>query len=187
MEVLANPFKLFKRTPFLWGVRSWFKYTFNKDHLAVMKEAYKGRPYDYEYLTQLEYAKIKEMVDYHDKARFFVGVEHIIRDMKICLSLLDIVMGKRSTFHYDGDIVFAPIPEEEMKEKGYEEGTMELKKTKDFRYHCDVYVNTKNVSRFVGNKKLEEYYVKYPHELYELKARTLYHKIRAEREAEWWD
>ena len=96
-------------------------------------------------------------------------------------------MGKRSTFHYDGDIVFVPVPEEEMKEKGYEEGTMELKKSKDFRYHCDVYVNTKNVSRFVGNKKLEEYYVKYPHELYELKARTLYHKIRAEREAEWWD
>ena len=187
MKVFANPFTLFKKTPLLWGVRSWFKYTFDKDHIALMKEAYNGRPYDHEYLTQLEYAKIKEMVNYHERARFFVGVERIIRDMKICLSLLDIMMGKRNTFHYDGDILFVPVPEEERKEDWYEEGAMELKKSPDFRYHCDVYVNTKNVSRFVGNKKLEEYYVKYPHELYELKARTLYHKIRAEREAEWWD
>ena len=187
MKVFANPFTLFKKTNWFWGVRSWFKYTFDKAHLALIKEAYKGRPYDDSYLTQLEYLKIKEMEKYHEKTMFFVGVERIIRDMKICLSLLEIMRGMRNTFHYDGDIVFAPIPEEERKEEGYEEGTMELKKSPDFRYHCDVYVNTKNVSRFVGNKKLEEYYVKYPHELYELKARTIYHKIRAEREAELWD
>lgn len=186
MEVLANPLTLFKEASWFSSVRSWFKYTFDKNHIALMKEAYKGRPYDHGYLTQLEYAKIKEMVEYHEKRNFFVGVEYVIRDMKICLSLLDIVMGKRSTFHYDGNIVFVPIPEEEMKEKGYEEGTMELKKTPDFRYHCDVYVNTRNVSRFTG-KKYEDFYVKHPHELYELKARTLYHKIRAEHEAEWWD
>lgn len=187
MKVFANPLKLFKRTPFLWGVRSWFKYTFNKDHLAVMKEAYKGRPYDYGFLYQLEKTKIKEMSDYLEKADRFVGVEFVVRDMRICLSLLEIMLGERSTFHYTGDLVFKEIPEEEKKEGEFLEGDKMLVPTPGFKYYCDVHVNLKNMKRFVSSEKLCDFYTIHPHEFYELKARALYHKIRFDHEEEWWD
>ena len=183
MKIFADPKTLFKRKPWFivtWHmIRSWFKYTFNKEHLALIKEAYTGRPYDYAFLYGLERKKIEEMVRYHERQQMFVGVEYTIRDMKICLSILEILMGERDTFHYTGNLVFKDTDEDkDMKEVGT---------TPDFKYHCDVYVNTKNLKRFVQDEKLYDFYTGHPHELYELKAKALYHKIRYERDWEWWD
>jgi len=190
MKIFANPTTLFKKEPWFktayYNVRSWIKFTFNKDHLALMKEAYTSRPYDHYFLTQLEYQKIKEMVNYQDRVRRHVDVEYEIRDMRICLSLLEIILEKRELFHYTGDLVFVPIPEEERKED-YKEGDMKLVPTPDFKYHCDVNVNLKNMKRFVHKEKLYEFYTSHPDEFYRLKAKALYHKIRFEHEEEWWD
>ena len=189
MKVFANKNLFREENLFVaayYSVRSWFRYTFNKYHRKLVKEAFNGRPWDEGYLFGIEAAKIKEMVDYHQRVQRFEGVEYVIRDMKICLSLIEIFTGKRDTFHYTGGFKFVEADKEAEKELG-EEGLLEIKETPDFKYHCDVAVNTKNVDRFVIDKRATKFYLEHPHELYELKARYLYHKIRYYREQEWWD
>ena len=119
------------------------------------------------------------MLNYHEKNKRFEGWEIVVRDMRICISLIDIFTERRNLFHYDydGDIVFKPIGDDDY----------ELTNTPDFEYHCDVKVNLKNLSRFVDNKNMFKFYEKSPHEFYILKAKTLYHKIRLEHDGEWWD
>lgn len=166
-------------------VRSWFRYTFNKDHRRLVREAFNSRPWDHSFLFSLERAKIEEMANYLEKAGRFVGVEYVVRDMRICLSLLDIMLGERQLFHYDGQLMFKEVDEAEEKELG--EKAVEIIESPDFKYNCDVKVNLRNMKRFVDNEKLFEFYQRLPHELYELKAEHLYHKIRATREMRWWD
>ena len=157
---------------------SWFKYHFNKWNWRLMKTAFKGRPWDVGFLYELEKAKLEEMISYHEKHKRYVGVEKDIRDMKICVSLIDIFTEKKDLFHYDGKIEFKPI-----------EGSdnVELDGS-NLVYHCDVYVNTKNIMRFVEKDcPYIEYWKKHPHDLYIKKAKYLYHKIRYERDNAWWD
>ena len=144
-----------------------------------MKEAYRGRPWDFGYLWDLEYAKIKEMADYLEKSNRFVGVEYVVRDMRICLSLIEIFSDKRDLFHFDGKL---------LNDENHNGGvTVKAVGIPDFEYKCHVNVNLKNISRFVDDKDAQKWYINYPHEFYELKARYLYHKIRREREMKWWD
>lgn len=191
MKIYANPTTLFRKENWFvsayYGVRSWIKYTFNRDHLALMKEAYKTRPYDYSFLFRMEYDKIKEMANYLEKADRFIGAEYVVRDMRICLSLLEIILGERNTFHFTGTLCFKDIPEEERNEGGLGKDEKVIEPTPDFKYHCDVHVNLKNMKRFVLDEKHYDFYTKNPHELYELKAKALYHKIRYEHDMEWWD
>jgi hypothetical protein len=150
-----------------------------------MKTAYGGRPWDCVYLWDVEYAKIKEMADYLEKSDRFVGVEYVVRDMRICLSLIEIFSGKRDLFHFDGGLLFQEI---DKNSEDYDGGnTKRIVASPDFKYNCHVNVNLKNISRFVPNEKVREWYIKTPHELYEQKARYLYHKIRYEHEQEWGD
>lgn len=187
MKIVFNPKTLFKRDNFIkrayYRTRSFFKYSFSKPHRDLMVEAWTSRPWDHSYLYQLEYEKIKEMVQYHEAHKSFVDVEYVIRDMKLCLSLLEIMLERRSLFHFDGNLIF--VDTEEKDEDG--NPLKELKGSPDFKYRCDVKVNLRNMKRFVSNEKAYESYNKMPHELYELKAKRLYHKIRYERDGTWWD
>lgn len=185
MKVVANRsfFESLKRLNSLknkWhSFLGWFKYHFKKDNFNLMKVCWKGRPWDYGYLYDLEQAKIKEMVNYHERQKRFVGVEQVIRDMKLCINLIDIFSEKRQIFHFTGKLKFDVIDDDNCEIK---RGNLE--------YHCDVNVNLKNIKRFVNKENLEffeKYYKYYPHEFYILKARHLYHKIRLERDDTWWD
>lgn len=82
-------------------------------------------------------------------------------------------------FHFDGDLTFTPLNDKE--------GNYKVGHTPDFKYVCDVKVNTKNIDRFEPRKEYQKALLDYPHELYMLKARYLYHKIRYEHELEWAD
>ena len=158
--------------------KGWIKYhLFNKNFYALLKEVYKTYPWDESFLYDLEKAKIEEMRKYHIKSDRFVGVEYVIRDMKICENLIDIFNGKKNLFHYDGNLTFNKL----------EDGNYEMGHTSDFKYNCDVKVNTKNLKRFVHDEKLYKFYLDSPHELYMLKAKYLYHKIRYENDGNWWD
>lgn len=183
MEVLVNLKTLFHKDNWFvnayHSIRSWFKFTFNKNHIRLMKEAYRGRPWDFGYLWDLEYAKIKEMADYLEKSNRFVGVEYVVRDMRICLSLIEIFSDKRDLFHFDGKLL-----NDEKCNRGV---IVKAVGIPDFEYKCHVNVNLKNINRFVVDKDAQKWYINYPHEFYELKARYLYHKIRREREMGWWD
>ena len=159
----------------------WFTYHFfNKNFRKLAKTVYRSYPWDEVYLYYMEKAKIEEMRKYHEKYNGFVGVEQVIRDMKICESLIDIFTEQRKLFHYDGDVVFNKL----------EDGTCSMGTTPDFKYHCDVKVNTKNADRFLPygiTEKQRQYWIDNPHEIYILKAKHLYHKIRLERDGYWWD
>ena len=165
MELQANKsfFKSLKRIRSLGEkfkkVRLWCIYhIFNKDFNKLHKALMKSYPWDWAFLYDLEKAKIEEMCKYHEKHQRFEGWEYVVRDMKLCMKLIDIFTGKISLFHYDGD----------------------------FKYNCDVYVNTKNIDRFCENENQKKYFLEYPDNLYAKKAKNLYHKIRMERDEMWW-
>ena len=188
MDVFVDPKTVFKSDSWAkrayYSVRSWFKYTFNKYHIKLVKEALNGRPWDYSYLLRLERAKIEEMMDYHERRNFFVGWEIVVRNMKICLSLIEIILGERKLFHFDGQLLFVDTTEEEKERMGGR--AKKIGQSEDFKYNCDVYVNVRNIDRFVP-KNAQKWYIRHPDELYVLKAKYLYHKIRVERDEEWWD
>ena len=184
MEIQANKsfFKSLKRIGSLGGkireFRGWCRYhLFNKDFKELHKVVMKTYPWDFGFLYDLERAKIEEMCKYHQKKQRFVGREFVVRDMKLCMKLIDIFSGKVDLFHYDGDIVFLPI----------ENGNYEMGATPDFKYNCDVYVNMRNANRFCETEYEKKWLIEHPHELYMKKAKCLYHKIRVEKDETWWD
>lgn len=52
--------------------------------------------WDWYFLLNLEQYKIKQMIKSFSKAKHYVGWELDVRDMKICVALLDIIMTKDS-------------------------------------------------------------------------------------------
>ena len=164
------------------AARTWIRqHLLHKESWQLLKQWFVGYPWDYCYLLNLEQAKLREMIAYHERNRAFVGWEKVVRDMKICVSLIDIITEKRSLFHFNGGLTF-----KEPDENGNVEVTGE-----NLGYVCAVKVNMKNVDRFIGSYKesdaIRRVYEHSPHELYIVKAQALYHKIRAEREMAWWD
>ena len=160
------------------AIRMWFKYhIFSKGFYKLLKTLLKGYPYDKQYLYELEREKIKEMIAYHERVKRYEGVEYDIRDMKICVKLIDIFLDELNLYHYDGCLKFCKI-------EGCDDYEMN---GEDLKYSCDVKVNLKNIDRFVDNKFTKKWCEKYPHELYMKKAKHLYHKIRLEKDESWWD
>ena len=158
----------------------WFKYHFNKENWNLMKEVWKGRPRDCDYLYYLEKVKIEEMIAYHTKANRYVVVEEDIKWMKLAVKLIDIITGETSLFGYTGDVKWNKL----------EDGNYEMDNS-DLVYHCYVNVNTKNGYRFIPqgktNPHLDYWITNGKHEIYRLKAKALYHKIRNEKDEAWWD
>lgn len=160
------------------SLKSWVHYHTKKDFWKIVKEVFSGYPWDETYLLRLERAKINEMLHYHERNKRFEGVEFVIRDMKLCLHFLDIMISDGNKLYtYHGSIVPVKLPD----------GNYKFEETPDFRYTCFVKVNINNIKRFVDNEKAWKWYIDHPHELYVVKAAYLYHKIRHERENYWWD
>ena len=155
----------------------WCRYhLFNRDFKELHKTVMKSYPWDSDYLYELERAKINEMRKYHQKKQFFKEWEFVFRDMTLCMKLIDIFTEKIDLFAYDGELKFIPI-----------EGSEDVEvKTDDLKYKCYVNVNMKNIDRFCKNEKEKEWINEHPHELYRLKAKYLYHKIRTEKDDCWW-
>lgn len=61
-----------------------------------------GKPWDFTYLLLLEYAKIKEMRDFIKKHGSHEDHTQVVRDMSICLKLIDIIL-ERDSLRYDVD------------------------------------------------------------------------------------
>lgn len=153
----------------LWKVSKFA--LFNKVKYNTIDECINGYAFDFGYLYNLELAKLKEMVDYFTKYGISADNDKYIRQMKLAIKLLTIV-NNEGGFHYEwnkdcnGKITYSGL----------------------HKYVCDVKVNTKNADRFVRNNVEKDFYVeRYPHELYLLKAKYLYHKIRNDFEQTWWD
>lgn len=141
---------------------------FNKVKYKTIDEAINGYSFDFGDLYNLELAKLKEMVDYFTKYGISADNDKYIKKMKLAIRLLEIII-EEGGFHFENE-------------------SCDMLKPMNCKYVCDVDVNVKNAHRFVKNETERYFYVEhYPHELYLLKAKYLYHKLRDYFEQTWWD
>lgn len=144
---------------------------FNKVKYKTIDEAINGYSFDFGYLYNLELAKLKEMVDYFTEYGISADNDNYVRQMKLAIRLLEIII-EEGGYHFEHNI-----------DNGGSKKFTDLNK-----YVCDVEVNIKNADRFIKNKIEKDFYVeRYPHELYLLKAKYLYHKLRNDFDQTWWD
>lgn len=155
----------------------WMKEHFTKDFWRVFKAVINSVPYDFQCVYSIEKAKLIETANYIEKYKRYVGWETDVRDMRICVSLIEIFNEEREISHFEGEIVWEDFP-----------GHPELQKMGgDLHSVCDVKVNLKNMLRFVKDPKVCYIYKNHPEEFYKLKAKKLYYEIRREKEKGWWD
>lgn len=154
----------------------WLHNFFTKEHLALVKYVlFKDRWYDAEYLLELEYHKVKEMLAWHEGTMRFVDSDQIVRQLKLAVSLLEIISGRKEL----EDIYIIPHNGEPENHKNV---TIVPK----------MYVNVRNAKRFVpeGCSDPEGYvhmFNRYPAELYRIKAQHLYYRLRKECTDKWSD
>lgn len=142
-----------------YTIRSWFKYNFfNKNWRKIRKSVNQARPWDYGYWQETLYHYLEYQADYFEKSQHFVGWERAVKEIRLCKSLLEIVMGKRDLSDFTGD-------NPKMK----------------------VYVNTRNAKRFIPYEGIDMTKAIGQVELYERKANRLLYKILEERSRNWWD
>ena len=143
---------------FYYTVRSWFKYNFfNKNWHKIRKSVNHARPWDYGYWQETLYHYLEYQADYFEKSQLFVGWEKTVKEIRLCKSLLEIVMEKRSISDYSG------TPK------------------------MNVYVNTRNAGRFIQREDADYSKCMWKEELYIRKATRLFYKILEEKSRNWWD
>lgn len=129
-----------------------------------------GHNFDYAYLLRLEQRKLRDMARDFAKRRYYVGWERSVKEMQLCINLLDIVLEKDNYY-------------KSWLHESFGEGRNEVKP-------FPKYVNLKNYKRFlkqvdvcITSKVLKE---NLKVELRKKKALYLYHKIRNEKMFTWW-
>lgn len=152
----------------------------------------KDKDWDWCFLLVLEKKKLQRMRDYLSEARRHVGWEQNVRELNICIRLIDIITEEDSTYktwikrRYIG----------EMKWKKREDGCFELLDAGiDNSVSFPCYINTRNERRFFRDEPIKNAR-KYGNEgaaqtysvsLRKLKAMHLYNLIREYKMWEWWD
>jgi hypothetical protein len=131
-----------------------------------------GQPWDYCYLLELEQYKLKEMSAYFKKSQLTVGWEFQVRDIELCIKLIDIILEKDQYYRSWLHNCYGSIPHKQLP--------------------FPVYVNSKNCKRFMPLlDSFKENNVVLRTGLYislrQKKALYLYNKIRAYRMEHWWD
>ena len=143
---------------FYYTIRSWFNYNFfNKNWHKIRKSVNQARPWDYGYWYDTLYHYLEYQAVYFDTFQHFVGWERAVKELRLCRSLLEIMMEKRSISDYSG------IPK------------------------MNVYVNTRNGNRFIDYEKADYSKCMWQEELYIRKAARLFYRILEERSRAWWD
>lgn len=157
--------------------------------------------FDYCYLLELEYQKIKKMRKYFNKSRIDAMWSFTVRDLDLCMKLIDIIAERDSVTRTFTDIVtsnmnikFEKIPDTSLSQMKIEDtGTVTFPR----------YVNERNEKRFFRKEPIAEqradtepYRGEYgrshrigylQEELRRRKALHLYNLIREYRMYYWWD
>lgn len=130
-----------------------------------------GKPWDYGYLLKLEQYKIREMCEYLKKHHTPIDWELQVREMAICIKLIDIILEEDAYYKSWLNNNYSSIPHKNLP--------------------FPVYVNTKNYKRFLPLSDLKSLNSSlYPHfhnTLRQQKALYLYNKIRAYCMFSWWN
>lgn len=155
--------------------------------VQFLKWGWTDSDWDYAFLLELEQKKIKSMADVFEKENFFEGCEFVVRDMRICVSLLDIVMGVSSSYNVLFDNNNSLIGTNGKINPDYDFSKRKYVKTHN--------VNIKNAKRFIDDEAIELFFSKNASEtvrfigeddLRQAKAWALYCQIRKEHLLKWW-
>lgn len=162
------------------STRCWFKVCFNKPHFKLMKQAMVSYPFDFSYIYELERCQLLDMLNYFEHADFITKEAYERKKMQLrrVLGVLDIVCGNVDTFEYQGQYKFI--------ENDNPPNTYTIDNS-NVKYICKVKVNLNNINRFVKHKEAIKFYMNHPHEVYELKAKRLYYKLKEHYIEDWWD
>lgn len=161
-----------------YKIRFYIKYNLSISKLKLVWYAMKSDNFDYCFLLRIEQLKMKEMVEYFKKITW-INTDSIIRELKWCISLIDIITEETPITSLD------VISDEEYKklEESDGENNTWMVFGKHYKSTLLKHVNTKNAYRFTDQDWID----RYPDELYKLKAISLYHKIRTYKMETWWD
>lgn len=136
----------------------------NSSKYELVNEAINGNSFDFAYLYYIEKQKLIEMREYFKNHGISTRNDEIIKQIDFAIKLLNIIIDE-NVYHFEY------YTDNESK-----------------KYVCDVKVNLKNIDRFTNNNFEKDIIKnKFPHELYRMKARNLYHKLRYYYEENWWD
>lgn len=128
--------------------------------------------WDYAYMLEMERAKLEYMAKYFTESRIAEHDWAVARDAKICIRLIDIIIGNDSSY----------VMKDNEKKPFMEWDLVEIKK-----------VNLKNAERFLSKERIDRYrdhprmkvYLK--DDLRIEKAWNLYCKIREYNMRSWWN
>lgn len=141
----------------------------------------KDEDFDFGYLFELERFKIRRMVKSFSEASVpHVGIEFTIRDLKLCVSLLDIILEQDApmkTYMEDNYGLNGKV-----KMSFGEDNVLKVEE-RDSAYKTPVHVNTRNYKRF-GFKEEPEKIVLMDYR--RVKALRLYNKLRNRSFSWWW-
>lgn len=160
---------------FYWRLR---EFICNKTKQKAVKTVFYGHPFDFSYMLQVELDYMKYMKRYFDNSRF---TDKSMRELNWAINILQLFLDD-DYYHYHFD-----------RPKKQDDGTFIFDKG---TYKCDVYVNTKNIKRFITKYPNEteeaynnalQYILEHPHELYKAKLWHLYNVIRERYMQTWWD
>ena len=148
--------------------------------------------WDYAYLIALEKKKLQRMHDYIEQEGHFVGKKLVVRDIAICIHLIDISMENDAAHNTWLHLSFS--------------GDMKFRKLENGLYHLDdterkpiadypVYVNVRNERRFFRTTPIRDAQEEGNRDrailstvsLRQQKALHLYHLIREYKLLTWWD
>lgn len=135
-----------------------------------------GEPWDWSYLLNLERCKIREIMNYINKTRRFVGYQTVVRDMQICIKLIDIVLEEDTLY-------------KSWLHQSYGHPIKDFETIKEVKF--PKYMNIRNRHRFLHKDFLNGDYPNIFNSLLaeyrKRKALALYNKIRTYKLFSWWD
>lgn len=148
---------------FIIKVKRWFKYQFDferrKYRHQLIKTVKRYQPWDYSFILDI-LERIGEWNEiYYEKHGHFVGALLVVRDMKRLQKLCKILKDELALY--------------------------EIGESSEAR-RIRLRVNLKNYKRF-GKEINEDFVIRFPEELYLLKAQNLLGKLIAYRLTRWWD
>lgn len=161
-----------------------------KEGIKYFKIGFKNYNFDYEYLLELELFKLKEMKDYFQDGKLIANYSEIVRDIKLAISLIEIIIGKKD------DELIKCIENNEWKPS--DNSTIIDEALNKYKYIFLKNINLNNIDKFISNKENARWFKKMlkeknfmtaslKEEMYKRKAWYLYCKLRFDKMQSWWD
>lgn len=167
------------------SIRHWFYCNWNMDHFRLVKAAFMSYPWDHSYLLRLEELQIKKALSWFEKHQTATDEYHIpkLNSLRIAHTLLHRIN------HQDEWYDYVPYEnEEEMAKDGRPDKLDRMLNITPMKYiYNGPRVNRRNMDRFMSKEELKVIGHFHDDDLYVIKAKSLYYKIRDKYTDTWWD